>query len=431
MRPRVVLLHYTAPSVLGGVEQVMAAHAAALRDAGAAVTIVAGRGRAPRGTRLARIPEVGSTHPAVLRDLRALARGEVTPEHARLVERLVRALRPLVRGADRVVAHNVMTMHKSLALAEALAALAQERPGVVIAWTHDIAWLDPRYAAERHAGDPWDIVARAVPNVRYVTVSEERARQLARLTGMPRPRVAVVPNGIDLSARLGLSPAGAALAERLALAGADPLLLLPARLTRRKRIEAAIDALAALRARHPRAALLVTGSPGPHNVANRAYAGELAARSRRVEGVHVLHALGVRVTDRVMADLFALADCVVLPSEAEGFGIPILEAGAHGLPVICSDLPTLRALAEGDATYVDPAADGRTIAAAVERRLRDDPVARLRRRAKEHAWPRILREQVLPIVLGQRSPRRADRGAQATRSSTAARGRALPDRGSE
>jgi glycosyltransferase involved in cell wall biosynthesis len=102
-----------------------------------------------------------------------------------------------------------------------------------------------------------------------------------------------------------------------------------------------------------------------------------------------------------MADLFALADAVVLPSESEGFGIPLLEAGARGVPVVCSDLATLRALAGDAATYVDPAADGRAVADAVERRLGSDPVARLRRRAKEHAWPRILREQVVPLVLGR------------------------------
>ena len=379
----------------------MAAHAAGLRDAGAAVTIVAGRGSATPGTRFVRIPEVSSKHPAVLRDAAALARGEVTADHARLVAHLTRALRPVVRAADRVVAHNVLTMDFSLALAEAIAALAQEGPrGRFIAWTHDIAWIDPRYLPERHPGDPWDLLARAIPNVRYVTVSEERAAQLARLTGMRRGQITFVPNGIDLPVRLGLSPRGLALARRLELLDAHPLLLLPARLTRRKRIEVAIDAVAALRGRHPKVALVVTGSPGPHNVANLRYADELAARARRTGGVHLLHALRGRVSDGVMADLFALADALVLPSEGEGFGIPVLEAGAHGLPVICSDLPTLREIGGEAATYVAPTADGRALAAAIDRRLRADPVARLRRTAKEHAWPRILRERVLPVILG-------------------------------
>ncbi|OGN78716.1 MAG: hypothetical protein A2082_00360 [Chloroflexi bacterium GWC2_70_10] len=159
--------------------------------------------------------------------------------------------------------------------------------------------------------------------------------------------------------------------------------------------------------------LVVTGSPGPHNVANSAYAAELAARAARVEGVRLLHALAIRPTDRVMADLYALADAVVLPSEAEGFGIPVLEAGAHGVPVICSDIPALRAIGCDDATYVPPDADGEAIADAIEQRLATDPVARLRRRAREHSWPRILRERVLPVILpgggsweGTQDPRR-------------------------
>ena len=153
-RPRVVLIHYTAPSILGGVEQVMGAHATALREAGADVTIVAGRGRAPKGVRLARIPEVDSRNEGVLRDFRSLAQGERTKAHDALVDRLVRKLRPLFGTADRVVVHNVMTMHKDLALTEALVRLARERPGVLIAWTHDLAWSDPQYASERHPGDP-------------------------------------------------------------------------------------------------------------------------------------------------------------------------------------------------------------------------------------------------------------------------------------
>ena len=377
----------------------MGAHARALLEAGARVTIVAGRGdAAPRGVTLRRIPELSSTHPAVLRDLRALARGEVTEGHARLAERLARALAPVFRWADVVVAHNVLTMHKSLALVEAIASVARAEGTRVIAWTHDIAWLDPRYAAERHAGDPWDLIARPIPRVRYVAVSEERADQLRRLFGRGA-KVRVVPNGIDLGAQLALSGAGMRLADRLGLYDADPLLLLPARLTRRKRIEAAIDALAAVRALRPRAALVITGSPGPHNVANDAYARDLARRSARTSGVHLLHALGIRVSDRVMSDLFALADAVVLPSEAEGFGIPVLEAGAHGVPVICSDLDSIRSVAGESATYVPSDADGRTIARAVVGRLESDPVAQLRRTAKRHSW-HVIRDEVVRTVLG-------------------------------
>ena len=91
-KQRVLFLHYTAPSILGGVEHVMGIHARAARDAGDNVTIVAGRGTAP-GVKLLRIPELDTQFPAVLRDRAALARGEVTPQHALLVATIERKLR--------------------------------------------------------------------------------------------------------------------------------------------------------------------------------------------------------------------------------------------------------------------------------------------------------------------------------------------------
>lgn len=396
-RDRILLLHYTSPSILGGVERIMRTHADALRAAGDDVRIVAGRGRpSPRGVPLIRIPELDSRHPAVLRDFAALAAGEVTPAHGHLVDQIERALRPHVLRAERVVVHNAFTLHKNAALTEALVQLAARRPDTFVAWTHDLAWTDEQYAAQRHAGRPWSLFATAHPGVRYVAVSEKAAAELTALTGLARRRIAIVPNGVDPVTTLGLSPAGARLAERLGLYTADPLLLLPVRITRRKRIDVAVQALALLRRTHPRAALVVTGGPGAHNPANATHAAEL--RRMAGAGVHLLHELGVRPSDRVVADLYALADALVLPSANEGFGIPVLEAGLHRLPIVCSDIPALRAVAGDDATYVPADADALALAAAIAGRLADDPVARLHRRARESAWPRILAELVLPEI---------------------------------
>ncbi|CAN5127826.1 hypothetical protein BH18CHL2_BH18CHL2_03930 [soil metagenome] len=401
-RRSVLLVHYTTPGVLGGVEQVMGAHAAALRDAGADVAIAAGRGTLPgalRGIRSIRIPLLDSKHPAVLEDFAALARGEVRPEHHRLAGTIERALRPHVDRAERVVVHNALTLHKNHALAAALERLAATRPGRLIAWTHDLAWTDAQYAAELHRGDPWDRFRRAIQNTRYVAVSEERRDQTCRLLKLRRSQVSVVPNGVDVPGVLGLSVGGARLAARLGLLERDPLLLLPARLTRRKRIEAAIAATAELRLRGRDAGLVITGPPGAHNRANRGYLGDLVAQAAATEHVHVLYALGVRPTYRVVADLYALSDAVVLPTDNEGFGIPIVEAGLHRLPIVCTDLPVLRELAGGDATYLRVGAAGAEIADAIALRLDGDRQARLRSRVKRFAWPRVLRERVLPVIL--------------------------------
>jgi len=398
---RVLLVHYTTPQVLGGVEQVMAAHAGALMAAGKEVAVLAGRGGAkPSGVRVIRVAEADSRGPAVERDLAALKDGVRTPAHDALVARLLKRIRPHVEWADRIVVHNVMTMPLNLALTEVLATLARELPGRFIAWTHDISFFDGRYAAMRCDGAPWDLVRRALPGVRYVTVSEQRAEQLSVLTGIARRDIEVVTNGIDVGEVLGLAPTGLRLAQRLDLFDADPLLLLPVRLTRRKRVEAAIDATAVLRRRGRAAVLVVTGTVGPHDATNKAYLAELTKRAKAVGGVHLLAALGLRISYGTVVDLFSLADVLVFPSESEGFGIPMLEAGLHRLPIVCSDIPALRETGGEDPIYIPPDASGEVIADAVERAL-NTPVMRMRARAREHAWHRVLRDRVLPVILGR------------------------------
>lgn len=396
-KQRVLFLHYTGPTILGGVEQVMGIHARAARDAGDSVAIVAGRGSA-RGLEFIRIPELDSQHPAVLRDRAALANGEVGPEHALLVAAITRQLRPVVRRADRVVVHNVFTLHLNAAFTEALFILAAERPGVFIAWTHDLAWTDVQYKGQRHPGRPWSLFNTAAPGVRYVAISHKSAAELSALTGLPLDRITIVPNGVDRVAVLGLSATGKRLADRFGLFDADPLLLLPVRITRRKRIELAIDALAALRATHPNAALVVTGGPGAHNPTNADYERELAARAG--PGVHILHAEHVKLGVRELADLYGLADALVLPSENEGFGLPMLEAGLRRLPIVCTDIPALRENGGDEATYVPLDADGAAWARAIDTMLTTLPVARQHRRARQNEWPRILAELVLPVIHG-------------------------------
>jgi glycosyltransferase involved in cell wall biosynthesis len=157
-------------------------------------------------------------------------------------------------------------------------------------------------------------------------------------------------------------------------------------------------ATGALRGRGRDAMLVVTGPPGPHNAANASYLAELKTLADATPGVHLLHALGMKAPYRVIADLYALSDALVLPSQSEGFGIPLLEAALHRLPIICSDLPTLRALAGDAATYVPPDASGEVIADAIERSLAE-PGPRFRSRVRAMAWSRVLAERVVPLVL--------------------------------
>jgi glycosyltransferase involved in cell wall biosynthesis len=58
--------------------------------------------------------------------------------------------------------------------------------------------------------------------------------------------------------------------------------------------------------------------------------------------------------DTAMIALLRGARALLLPSIAEGFGLPVIEALAHGVPVLCSDLPALRESGGGVPDYLDP-----------------------------------------------------------------------------
>ncbi len=406
------LLHYSAPPIVGGVESVMGYQARLMRRHGHHVTLVAGRGAAGEdGVEFADLPLLDSRHPRVLAVKAELDAGRVSPEFEALSADIERDLRPTLAGLDVILAHNVCSLHKNLALTSALHRL-NGQPGFLrlILWHHDLAWTTDRYRPELHAGQPWDLLRQPWPGARQVVVSDARQRELAQLMGLPVEVIQVVPNGVDAARLLKLSAPGQVLAAALRLEQAAPLLLLPARLTPRKNIELALRILAALR-RHPdvagqsfgAAALLITGPEGPHNPANAGYRRRLVALRDELglagSAHFAIEQAAEGLSDEVVGDLYRLADALLLPSREEGFGIPVLEAGLSRLPIFCSDIEPLQALGERDATYFSPEADPAVVADAIAQRLGHDPAYRLAVRTRQrYTWERVYAENIAPLL---------------------------------
>jgi glycosyltransferase involved in cell wall biosynthesis len=90
------------------------------------------------------------------------------------------------------------------------------------------------------------------------------------------------------------------------------------------------------------------------------------------------------VDDGDLCAIYHAAGMFVFPSLAEGFGLPVLEALAAGLPVIANDLPALREAAESVADWVD-ARRVDAMAAAMERRHETIDTEALRALRRDHA----------------------------------------------
>jgi phosphatidylinositol alpha-mannosyltransferase len=134
------------------------------------------------------------------------------------------------------------------------------------------------------------------------------------------------------------------------------------RLERRKGLEVLIQAMTRFRGSDVQ--LLVAGS-GPQEKGLRALADRLM-----IDAVF----LG-RVDDATKAALYKRADLYCAPGlGGESFGIVLVEAMAAGTPVVCSDLPGFRAVAEHSAVLVSPGDPG-LLADAIRRVLADEALA--------------------------------------------------------
>ena len=158
----------------------------------------------------------------------------------------------------------------------------------------------------------------------------------------------------------------------------------------RKNLGVLLDAFERLRARGAYdGSLVVVGKIG----------WKAATIARRLRAPGVVHLDYLDPAD--LAAVYAGAELFVFPSIYEGFGFPLLEAMAHGVPSIAARSSSLPEIGGEAALYFDPH-DARALEALMERALtdralRDDLAARGRARAAEFGWDRAA-EQTLAVL---------------------------------
>jgi glycosyltransferase involved in cell wall biosynthesis len=221
----------------------------------------------------------------------------------------------------------------------------------------------------------------------------------------------VIPAGVNLGEWFRFRASTRRLLAELRLEPEELVLLLPARLTRRKNVELALEVVAALRVRGQRPRLLVTGPPGPHDVRSGTYLDQLL-QLRGALGVEqeVVFLYPHRLSDATIADLYQVADALLFPSAQEGFGIPLLEAGLARLPAFASDLPVFHEVAGDDAHYFALGDAPEAIAERLIHFVTTDLATRLRRRVRQHyTWDSIFPRLIEPLLQTPAGDPAADR----------------------
>jgi len=216
--------------------------------------------------------------------------------------------------------------------------------------------------------------------------SEATARDLQRYYRLPEDRIRVAVHGVD-----------SAFFDVAARREPERFLLAVSTLHPHKNLDALLRAFAVFRQRHPDFRLVVSGLHGFS-------AGDLHTL-RDALGLHDAVDFPGWIPREQLYDLYARATAFLYPSLFEGFGLPVLEALAAGVPTACSAIEPMNGIAGDAALKFDPR-DPSAIAGAMHRlvtdgELRQRLAAAGPRRAAQFSW-RTTAEGVLNALTSVR-----------------------------
>ena len=247
----------------------------------------------------------------------------------------------------------------------------------LVATVHDLAFRhypDAYPAAGRRYHDrAARIVAAEAAQV--IAVSQATADDLTELYGVEPGRISVVPLGVEPPGAADQAAAARLLAD---LGVRGPFLLVVGTLEPRKNLPRLLAAFGEVTDELPDHFLVVAGPVGWGPTLRPTW------DSVRVK-------LAGPVDDPVLQALYRSAAGLAYPSLYEGFGLPVVEAMAHGLPVLTSDRSSLPEVAGDAAVLVDPLDRG-AIAKGLVRLVTDSALRRRLadagpRRAARFTWP--------------------------------------------
>lgn len=200
----------------------------------------------------------------------------------------------------------------------------------------------------------WSLKVRfALSQARLVlTVSEYSARSIASVLRVPRSRIRVCVEAPSAAYRPSTEEEILAGARRAGIPDATPWFVYVGGFNPHKRVDLILRA---------HAELSVLASPAPHLLLVGSRTGDVFHRdSEKLDAIirnagtgSLVHWTGF-VEDDELRPLLAGATALLLPSEAEGFGLPAVEAAACGTPAIATTESPLPELLEGGGLFVDP-----------------------------------------------------------------------------
>jgi len=180
----IMLIHYSLPPTIGGVESIMKSMAELFTQKGYLVSVLAGKGAVQGpGIKTSIIPEIDPDHPHVREMQRILKLGVLPDNYEYRVQNLERKIEAEIGNIQQIVIHNIMSMSDNLLVTAALWNYINRFPDKrYYFFIHDLAWLIEDRKPFLFDKKPWNLIKTPLPFVKYVTISEHDGARLPSYT---------------------------------------------------------------------------------------------------------------------------------------------------------------------------------------------------------------------------------------------------------
>ncbi|MCF7884940.1 MAG: glycosyltransferase [Candidatus Marinimicrobia bacterium] len=356
---QVIIIHYTLPPVIGGVENMLKPLAEQLAQHDYIVTFMAGRGGI-NSTKIKTtlIPELDPGNTKIAKMQRQINTGTLPEHYHSKVKEIEKKIETRIGYIDNIIIHNMMTMPFNLAATEALWNFIQKYPDKnYYIWTHDLAWQMDCHQDKLYNRPPWDLLKRKIPQADYITVSNYRQRQISKSMKINKSRIKIIPNVIKFQDFLKYNNFTSKIISQLSIYNRFPVILLPVKIIPRKNIERSINIIANLKRYYPDMIALITGNFHEKNIYYQKIK-NLVEKKELENNIIFLQKIldDLEVPSghnpKIVRDLYFVCHLVLYLSNDEGFGIPLLEAAAARVPIVLSDLQVFKEIAQDEAVYL-------------------------------------------------------------------------------
>ena len=410
---KIAIIHYSSPPVIAGVEFVIKDHVDLFVKDGHEVKIISGKGNKYRkDIEFDEILEINPRNEQYLRMRERFEKGENCEDFEKYKNVLKNKLVRSIADVDICIIHQALTMHFNFALTQALTEIIDENKKIkFIHWTHDATFLDENYSKKFNQYKnrfPWKIITKINPKIQYISITDFRKYQFAKLFGVSSDKISTIPNGVMIENFLKLDGQTCNLISELDLFNCDIVACLPTRIVRRKNFEKAIEIIAQLKKLKLRVKYLITGVQDYQNPDSIDYFNDLEKLILKLDMkkdvIFLSHYKFINgkeydVKNMNILNLYLLSDFLLLPSKLEGFGLQIIESGLTKTPVICSNILPFGEIAKKDALIFDLNDSAHNIAKNIIDYLEKIPSRRLYRRTiKNFLLENIYKMKIKPLL---------------------------------